>query len=257
MTMKFFLFLLLFAGWPSLALAQAEEMPPLTVDTPSSIMEKARKNAREMTLPKNKHAEKGQMAAQHTADIFHSPEFQKQLDREQQRMKEKILKNYGRPWEKQAQEHMQERPGIITAGEKIYLFFSSSLPDEIIRQYLAAIAVIGDSQVIPVVRGFVKGLADIQASIEFFNEVVKEDPNCRDEMSPQKICRRFPVVIKVNPLLFSQYGITRVPAVVYANTTDAFAIQGDAGLDYLLERINREAKNPQLAKLISTLRDTP
>jgi predicted DsbA family dithiol-disulfide isomerase len=68
------------------------------------------------------------------------------------------------------------------------------------------------------------------------------------------MCRRYQVPIKIDPTLFERYGITRVPAVVYAGEKDSFKIQGDAGLDYLLERINRDAKSTTLAKLINQLR---
>ena len=104
-------------------------------------------------------------------------------------------------------------------------------------------------------RGFVKGLADMKASAEFFNRIAKKDPDCRDVMNPQKICQRFQLIIKVNPLLFTKYGITQVPAVVYANETDAFIVEGDAGLDALLDRINREAKSSTLTSLVKNLRE--
>jgi hypothetical protein len=43
---------------------------------------------------------------------------------------------------------------------------------------------------------------------------------------------------------------------VYENEDNAYSIQGDAGLDYLLERINREAKSATLASLIKKMRGT-
>jgi predicted DsbA family dithiol-disulfide isomerase len=62
------------------------------------------------------------------------------------------------------------------------------------------------------------------------------------------------MAISLQPALFSKYGINRVPAVVYENGKDTYSIQGDAGLDYLLERINREAKSTALAGLIKKMR---
>ena len=139
--------------------------------------------------------------------------------------------------------------------EEIYLFFSSSVPVENIQSYITAIARAGTSSVIPVMHGFVNGMANMKASTEYFSRILKMDPACQDEMNPQKICQRYQVRIKVNPLLFTKYGITRVPAVVFVRGNEAFKIQGDSGLDYLLERINREAKSPTLASLIKTLRE--
>jgi hypothetical protein len=69
-------------------------------------------------------------------------------------------------------------------------------------------------------------------------------------------------------LLFRRYGIERVPAVVYvrgvsvldadqsegrpenAQAGDHFAVYGDAGLPYVLELIQREAKSAGLAALL-------
>jgi len=62
------------------------------------------------------------------------------------------------------------------------------------------------------------------------------------------------VSIKLKPSLLAQYCITRVPAVVYASDKDTFIITGDTGLDYLLERINREVKTAILEGLIRSMR---
>lgn len=252
--MKLPLLLLILVAGSCLAQARADETMPFRLNNLSSIMERAREDAQQMKLPTNKHADKGQKAALQTTDTFHSPEFQKQLQCEQQRLEQGVFKDYAQPWTRQKQKPTQEPSGILPATEKIYLFFSSSVPEATIQPYIAAIAGTGDPNVIPVLRGFLKGLADMKASAEFFKRILKKDPDCRDEIHPQKICQRFQVGIKVNPLLFTQYGITRVPAVVYARQTDAFIIQGDAGLDFLLERINQEAKSTTLVSLIKTMR---
>ena len=47
-----------------------------------------------------------------------------------------------------------------------------------------------------------------------------------------------------------------MPAIVYEHDGNSFLIQGDAGLDYLLEKINREAKSKGLAGLIKKIRGT-
>jgi type-F conjugative transfer system pilin assembly protein TrbC len=252
--MKLPLLLLILVAGSCLAQARADETMPFRLNNLSSIMERAREDAQKTKPLANKHAAQGQKAAQRTSNIFHSPEFQKQIQSEQQRLEQGVFKDYAQPWTRQKQKSTQERSGILSTTEKIYLFFSSSVPETTIQPYIAAISGTGDPNVIPVMRGFVKGMADMKASAEFFNRIVKKDLDCRDEIHPQKICQRFQVGIKVNPLLFTQYGINRVPAVVYARQTDAFIIQGDAGLDYLLEQINQEAKSTTLASLIKTMR---
>lgn len=220
-----------------------------------SILEKARKDGETMNLPVNKYQAQGLKAAEQAAATFHSPAFQRKVEAEQQRLAKGVFKTYTQPWQKET-DVIQESAAALSEKEKIYLFFSSSVPVETIHSYLATIASVGGSNVIPVMFGLVKGLANVQSSNEFFGKILKEDPACRDQMHPQKLCRRFQLEIRVNPTLFSKYGITQVPAVVYENETGTFVIEGDAGFTYLLERINREAKSPSLAKFIRTIQST-
>lgn len=220
-----------------------------------SILEKARKDGETMNLPVSKYLARGLKAAQQAAATFHSPAFQKRVEAEQQRLAKGVFKTYSQPWQKET-DVIQEPAATLSEKEKLYLFFSSSVPVETIHSYLATIASIGGSSVVPVMFGLVKGLAEVPASGEFFSRITKEDLSCRDEVHPQKLCQRFQLEIRVNPLLFSKYGIRQVPAVVYENETDTFVIEGDAGFTYLLERINREAKSPSLAKFIRTVQST-
>jgi hypothetical protein len=58
----------------------------------------------------------------------------------------------------------------------------------------------------------------------------------------------------LKPSLFARYVVTKVPAVIYEHEGYSFLIQGDTGLDYLLERINREVKSTGLTGLIKKIR---
>ena len=214
-----------------------------------TIMEKAREDAKSMTLPVNKHTKAGQMAAEQTADTFHSPEFQKRIQAEQQRLEKEVFGNYIASWKKKKQPARGQPgdPGNLDTNERIYLLFSSSVPDETVHAYIGTIAGTGDSNIIPVMNGFVGGLDDIEVSTKYFSRILKKDLECQDG---KEACQRYQVSIKLKPSLFAQYGITQVPAVVYASDKDTFIITGDAGLDYLLERINREVKSATLESLI-------
>jgi len=250
--MRFLMFsiiLLLVTGpWP--APAHAEETDRNLVST---IMEKAKEDSRKMTLPENEHAEEGSKAAEKTAETFYSPAFQERIQCEQQRLAKEFSGDFITSWKqkKNTVDGQSTQTGILAETERVYLFFSSSIPDETVHAYLSAIADAGDPNVIPVMRGFVGGLADISVSTKYFSRILKKDLDCKDTEVP---CQRYQVEIKLNPALFGQYGITRVPSVVYENEGDGFLIQGDAGLDYLLERINREAQSLNLDKLIRKLR---
>lgn len=242
-----FIFLLLVTWhWPNTAGAEDTQR-----NVVSTIVEKAKEGSKKITLPKNEYGEEGLSAAKKAAETFHSPSFQEQIQCEQQRLEAEVFGDFITSWKKKdTDEEQSGQTGSLGETERIYLFFSSSVPDETVRAYLSAIADAGDPDVIPVMRGFVGGLADMAANTEYFSRILKKDLDCQDTEVP---CQRYQTAIKLNPFLFAQYGITLVPAVVFANEENGFLIQGDAGLDYLLERINREANSPSLAKLIRKL----
>lgn len=222
--------------------------------TVSAIMEKAREDAAEMTLPDNRYAEKGLRAAEKTAGTFYSPDFQERIQCEQKRLEAEVFGDYIAAWKKKEKsaDGQSRQTGGLADSELVYLFFSSSMPDETVHAYLSAIADAGDPKVVPVMRGFVGGMADIQASTEYFRRILKKDLNCQNAREP---CQRYQLEIKLKSPLFAQYGITRVPTVVYESQGQGFLVQGDAGFDYLLELINREAKSSALDNLINTIRN--
>ncbi|MBU1413937.1 hypothetical protein KKC22_20680 [Myxococcota bacterium] len=254
--MKFFVIFIVLLLGTSIAQVRAEDTAPYHLSNVSSVLNKARAEAKNITLPVNKHSEAGQKAAKETADVFYSPEFQNRMQCQQQRLEKEVFRDYISPWKKEAQQPdsgKAKEPGSLAATEKVYLFISSSVPEETIHAYLADIARVGDPDVSSVMRGAIQGIGNKKANAQYFSQLLKIDPDCQDERIPKKICPRLPIVIKVNPILFTKYGITRVPAVVYVKDEDIFIIQGDAGLDYLLERINREAKSTTLASLIKKI----
>lgn len=102
-------------------------------------------------------------------------------------------------------------------------------------------------------NGVVRGLKS-KEGIKYFSRILKKDLTCRDRKNANKRCARYQVPIKISSNLFTRYGITRVPAVVYENNKNDFLIQGDVALDYLLERINREAGSTTLDGLIKNMR---
>ncbi len=251
---SFFLLLLILPVGVGHTRESKETDPALSRDV-ASALEKGRAEAKKMILPVNKHTEEGLRAAEETAKIFHSSEFQNKVQRETQRLKTEIGE-CSASWKKQENKQWKpEKPASsLSDTEKVYLFLSSSMPDETIHNYLVDIARAGDPGLTPVMRGMVKGLADRKANTKYFSRILKKDLDCLDDFRQQKICKRFKTDILFQPPLFAQYGIDRVPALVYDNGGEVIMLQGDAGLDYLLERINREAKKMSLADLIAGIR---
>ena len=117
--------------------------PLFKAEDVTAVMERAANEARSMTLPVNRSME-GMEAAKECAEIFHSPEFQKQLANEQQRLEKEFLgEEYGISRQKKRQEESEEmkiQDRSLAGTEKVYLFFSSSMPDETMQAYIAAIA---------------------------------------------------------------------------------------------------------------------
>ncbi|MGB3222836.1 MAG: TrbC family F-type conjugative pilus assembly protein [Desulforhopalus sp.] len=224
----------------------------------SLLMKKARADAEKMTLPVNKYNEEALKAAEETSRRFLSPEFQERVQCEQRRLEEEVFGQYTAPWKRKTQQAAAEQAspqGSLTAGEKVFLFISSSVPDDTVHAYIAGLDKAADPNVSLVMRGMVGGMSIARAhkGQSYFSRILKKDLDCLRTETP---CERYKVPIHLQPSLFTRYGITRVPAVVYEHDGNAFLIQGDASLDFLLEQINREAKSTGITKLIKKIRGT-
>jgi len=250
--MRFFVFFitLLFVTGPCLNQVSAKDTVRNTV---SAILDKAKEDGEKMALPENEYAGEGLSLARKAAETFNSPDFQERIQCEQERLEEEVFGDYIASWKKKEKsaDGQSRQTESLADSEQVYLFFSSSMPDETVHAYLSAISDAGEPKVTPVMRGFVGGMADIQASTEYFRRILKQDLSCQDTREP---CQRYQLEIKLKSPLFAQYGISRVPSVVYENQGLGYLVQGDAGFDYLLELINREANSQGLTKLIRKMR---
>ncbi len=246
----FILLVLLFIGGVAQAGPPGRKYTKPDPDEVAAVVKKAGEEAKNMTLPVNKFAEEGLRAAQQSADFFHSPQFQERLQCEQQRLEKEVFSLDITSWKRKRQK--AEAKGTSPTGqEKIFLFISSSVPDETVHAYIAAIARITEPAITLIMRGVVGGLTS-RKGIQYFSRILKKDLRCRDEKTrkSQKRCPRYQVSIAIAADLFGKYGISQVPAVVYRDAKSSFRIQGDMALGYLLERINREAQSATLDKLI-------
>lgn len=237
------------------AQTESKNIAPYNLNNIPVVLDKAQKEAKTITIPVNKYEKEGQQAAKETADTFHSPIFQDQIKCQQKRIEKEVFSDFVRPWKKKGQPGTADPklPGNLAESEKIFLFLSSSIPEATIHNYLADISRINESRLFPVMRGLVQGLDNRKAHTEYFSQLLKTDPSCQDSKASSKTCKRYRVTIKMKPPLFSKFGISQVPALVYENANDAFLVQGDTGLDHLLERINREVKSNTLATLIKKI----
>lgn len=236
-------FMACFALYP----AQAADDTSPSREQISVLLEKVKKESDRMSLPTNSHHAAGLKAAQEAFARYQAEPWQQRIEAKKQQLSQRYL-GPGEgilPADKQ-------RP-TLSSQEKLYLFLSSSVPTSTINTYLATIAGSG-SEIVPVMFGFVGGLSQAKVQGKFFGAILQKDSGCRDQ--PQQRCPRLALTIKIEPLLFQRYGITRVPALVYDRGGDVVIVEGDAGLTGLLARIGEEVKSPGLAGLIKTIQVT-
>ena len=194
----------------------------------------------------------GAKAAADLIRQYQSPAFQKTLQDERQRLAASV---FGQ----RAAEviHEEQRPGqggALPPGGRIYIFVSSSMPLNTLRNYATDMERLGDQAVAMVLRGFVGGAGRIGPTARLAGEVLKTRPAC-DLASGDCSLRNLPFL--VDPMLFRQFGITQVPAVVFApaaNGAETMTAYGDASLGYILELFAREGAGKGLAGAADKLR---
>lgn len=243
--------------------ARVEEMGVTDI---SSSLDQADRMAGKLTIPQNSARVEMEKAAGKLDNYYHSAEFQGRMNSETERIKAELFgQSFGKFY---PDSQTKERKGKLAETERIYVFVSSSIPLQTVRNHAASVARLHDPRIALVMRGFVGGMAKIRPTIDFVGSVLKEDPDCDPSGSD---CRMRPASMIVDPLLFRRYGIEKVPAVVYAQgvkaedpglsegdvrnakLTESFTVYGDASLEYILELIGRETGSPSLQGLVSTL----
>ena len=208
------------------------------------VVDKARAAATTLELPANRHTEAGSVAARQVMEQFTSPAVQERLQGERAKLAEKMTETRA--------DDPKDQSSQIAATEHLYLFLSSSMPEDALRRLLAGIARLGDEQIVPVFAGLPNGLNDWPGNTRFFQRVLQVEPTCRD--ADANTCERLQVALRINPSLFRQYQISAVPTMVYDNGSHTWSVQGEAQLAVLLERIHKAASSPALAGLIASLR---
>lgn len=209
------------------------------------VIEQAEIEAEKMKIPVNTVHEEGLKAAQEALKTYESPDFQEKISCEQQRLREEVFSESTKNSETD-----EPLPGKLAQDEKVYLFLSSSIPDDTVRSYLEAVEKLNDQNIFLLMKGYVPG-----ERTKYLVRITKKDQNCVDQLQREKpvVCERFENPIKIKPALFDRFEITRVPALCHEKNKATCKITGDAGLNYLLERINREVKSPGLKGMVTAL----
>src|SRR6185369_10547786 len=163
---------------------------------------------------------------------YRSDEFQGRVRSETERIKSEVFgESYARFYPDSVK---GEGKGRLAESERVYIFVSSSMPLQTVRNYVASVARLGDPRIVMVMRGFVGGMSRIQPTIRFVADALKKYPSC----SPAEgECAMLPANLVVDPLLYRRYEIDRVPAVVFARGVKA----GNPGLS------EGDSKNTEVA----------
>jgi hypothetical protein len=232
---------------PPTLLEKAREQAVIDGEATSKVMDKAREQAKAMTLPENIHKEVGIKAAQKSNADFRKPEFQQKIADEFNRQADLFM-----PESRRNKQKEQAAKGNLAETEKVYLFLSSSIPEASFKGYMTNLE--GVPEIVPVMKGMVGGLGKEhkEERVQWWSKVLQKDSSC--EKTPEAPCELIKPAISIKPALFKQYSITEVPSLIYERGDGIFQIQGDVGLVTLLEKVNQEAKSPGLTAVITKMR---
>ena len=239
---------------------------PLTIPDIDVSLKKAEELSNSIKIPSNPSKTHMDVAAKSVNAYYQSPDFQRRLLTETERIKKEVLGSALEQYYPDSEKNIPPK-GKLGEDERIYVFVSSSMPLQTIRNYTASIARFGDPKVMLVMRGFVSGVGKIQPTVDLVGKVLQRDSACNPVTAGE--CESLPVPFGVDPLLFRRYDIDRVPAVVYARGVKAedaglsegddknavigeyWKAFGDASLEYIVEQMQGESGSESLLKLSS------
>lgn len=145
-------------------------------------------------------------------------------------------------------------------SDRAILFISATLPAKTLKNYAADLEKVGG---VMVMRGFVSGMNNIKPTMQFIDSVTKRNSSCKAEP-----CERFNVPVLIDPILFKEYQIDRVPTLAvhgltnlaaYCNGKDGLnasdtVVYGDSSLKHLLTTLSQqEPTNLNILSMIDRL----
>lgn len=218
-------------------------------------------------LPDTGNNTRAKEAAQEAAGMFFSPEYQKRVRSEEERIKKELFTD--------VQDTLKDFTPVRDAGngplspdERVYVFISSSVPVSTLRNYARDIDTAGDPNIVMVMRGFIGGMKYMKPTLEFIQGIITKDRGCdlgRD-------CEAFNATVYIDPLLFRRYGITSVPAIVYARgldvkdpggsegleaniaVKDEYIVYGDVSIEHALGKVNLNDRSRGLGNVLKKLK---
>ena len=210
-----------------------------------------------LKVPENKHKDMAGKYAVQTKQYYESKAFQKKYKAEAERLKATIFKDQiegARKAYSEVPDGETYGTGTLPLNERIYVFISSSMPEQTLKNYVHALDRLRDSNIEMVMRGFVGGIKKIAPTQKFIQKIISKPDGSA-----------YSVSIIIDPVLFRKYGVKRVPCIVYdrsvaadihadANPDNYYALFGDASLEYAIERIQKESQSETLNAVLASLR---
>ena len=242
------------------------EVQPLGTPDVADVLLAAKKTAANMVKTPNIHEKEMVKEAEKTVAFFNSKEYQARISQESARLRHDLFGVKGEeklvPKEPVSESKSSNRLG---PDERVYLFLSSSMPMQTVRNYIASVARMGDPNIKVVMRGFVGGMKKVGPTVAFISKAIYLDADCDPG---QGKCPAHNIHVGIDPQLFRKYGIDRVPTVVYARgvsiappeqseggdsakVSSSVKVSGDASLEYILGKISQTAGAGHVQQLLS------
>lgn len=156
----------------------------------------------------------------------------------------------------------EDDPESLEIQDRVIVFVSSSMPLETLRNYAADLERVNGLMVF---RGMVGGLKTVAPTLKLIANILRKSPSCT---GVKCVMRKTNIVI--DPILFRENAIIRVPAAVFVEDmalqpycerfteldvpTDArHVVYGDLSLKGLLSELKRMSKNPRVDALMRLL----
>jgi hypothetical protein len=243
--------------------------------TPEDVMraiEDAKKKFQNLGNFSNVYEKEAREIAEMVYNMTQGEKFQREVERYKESLVGIIMQKEGLSLKDVYKDYIEkkkrERKKVLRLDpdERLYVFVSSSVPKETVRNYVAFVSSHIEGDVVFVLRGGVGGLKRLGPTVAWIYDVIKKDKFCEGED-----CEVYGVEFVIDPFLFRRYGVEKVPAVVYAKGEELTKFEmsegfedkwrtkvwaktyGDMGLAYHLKVIGEELNIEKIKRFIGEL----
>lgn len=214
-------------------------------------------------IEKNPHMKEAKEKAKKVDAYLKSPEFKSRVAKEKERFENsEVLGQKAFAYDNQSSSTKKAAPAVKFENERLYIFMSSSVPESTWNAYAESLNKINSEDARMILRGCVGGCTYLKPTISFLQNIIAPDPQY-----PRN------VIVDIDPILFKTYGISKVPAIVYARNVNVlsrdiseglndnlsgkpvtFTIYGDVSLQYALQRISDKTNSTFIKSLNDILK---